>query len=220
MSDHEVSRRKVLAIVTNYGVEQDELIVPVDHLRGRGAQVDVAAVSKDPVETLVGDKDPGRTVQPDLTLDDADPSAYDLLLVPGGTLNADTLRTQSSANRIVRAFTAAGRPVAAICHGPWVLVEPGPSRASGSPPTRPCGPTSATPVASGPISRSSRMIRAAGRSSPHGIRTIWSRSSGRSTRRSPSRARPAPDLPACGGTIPGATPGRERRARRRRRPAG
>nr|WSW70854.1 type 1 glutamine amidotransferase [Streptomyces sp. NBC_00995] len=125
MSDHEVSRRKVLAIVTNYGVEQDELIVPVDHLRGRGAQVDVAAVSKDPVETLVGDKDPGRTVQPDLTLDDADPSAYDLLLVPGGTLNADTLRTQSSANRIVRAFTAAGRPVAAICHGPWVLVEAG-----------------------------------------------------------------------------------------------
>ncbi|MFI7364320.1 type 1 glutamine amidotransferase domain-containing protein [Streptomyces sp. NPDC050149] len=125
MSDHDVSKRKVLAIVTNYGVEQDELVVPVDHLRGWGAHVDVAAVTKDPVETLVGDKEPGRTLHPDLTLDDVDPSAYDLLLVPGGTLNADTLRTQSSAGRIVRAFTGSGRPVAAICHGPWVLVETG-----------------------------------------------------------------------------------------------
>ncbi|HEY9329427.1 MAG TPA: type 1 glutamine amidotransferase domain-containing protein [Streptomyces sp.] len=125
MTDHDVSKRKVLAIVTNYGVEQDELVVPVDHLRGWGAQVDVAAMTKDPVETLVGDREPGRPLDPDLTLDDVDPAAYDLLLVPGGTLNADTLRTQSSADRIVRAFTGSGRPVAAICHGPWVLVEAG-----------------------------------------------------------------------------------------------
>ncbi|MFD9421983.1 MULTISPECIES: type 1 glutamine amidotransferase domain-containing protein [unclassified Streptomyces] len=123
MSDHDVSKRKVLVIVTNYGVEQDELVVPLDHLRGWGAQVDVAAVTMDAVETLVGDKTPGRTLDPDLTLDDADPAGYDLLLVPGGTLNADTLRMQSSAGRIVRAFSAAGSPVAAICHGPWVLVE-------------------------------------------------------------------------------------------------
>ncbi|MDP5309777.1 type 1 glutamine amidotransferase domain-containing protein [Streptomyces poriferorum] len=125
MTEHDVSRRKVLAIVTNYGVEQDELVVPVDHLRGWGAQVDVAAMTKGPVETLVGDREPGRTLDPDLTLDDVDPATYDLLLVPGGTLNADTLRTQSSADRIVRAFTGSGRPVAAICHGPWVLVEAG-----------------------------------------------------------------------------------------------
>ncbi|MCX5144489.1 DJ-1/PfpI/YhbO family deglycase/protease [Streptomyces sp. NBC_00338] len=125
MSDHDAAECKVLAIVTNYGVEQDELVVPLDHLRGWGAQVDVAAVTRDSVETLVGDKEPGRTLEPDLTLDEADPDGYDLLLVPGGTLNADTLRMQSSACRIVRAFSAAGRPVAAICHGPWVLVEAG-----------------------------------------------------------------------------------------------
>ena len=59
--------RRVLAIVTNYGVEQDELVVPVDHLRERGATVVVAAPSNDPIETLVGDKDPGKTVQPDTT---------------------------------------------------------------------------------------------------------------------------------------------------------
>lgn len=123
MSDHDVSKRKVLAIVTNYGVEQDELVVPLDHLRGWGAQVDVAAVTTEAVETLVGDKDPGRSLRPDLALDDVDPAGYDLLLVPGGTLNADTLRTQDSARRIVRAFRDAGRPVAAICHGPWLLVD-------------------------------------------------------------------------------------------------
>lgn len=125
MSDHDVSKRKVLVIVTNYGVEQDELVVPLDHLRGWGAQVDVAAMTTDDIETLVGDKKPGRKLRPDLTLDDVDPAGYDLLLVPGGTLNADTLRTQDSAGRIVRAFTGSGRPVAAICHGPWVLVEAG-----------------------------------------------------------------------------------------------
>lgn len=125
MSDHDVSKRKVLAIVTNYGVEQDELVVPLDHLRGWGAQVDVAAVTTEAVETLVGDKEPGKTLHPDLALDDVDPAGYDLLLVPGGTLNADTLRTQDSARRIVRAFRESGRPVAAICHGPWVLVDAG-----------------------------------------------------------------------------------------------
>ncbi len=120
-----LSGRRVLAIVTNYGVEQDELVVPVEHLRERGATVVVAAVSTDPVETLVGDKDPGRTVEPDTTLADVDDAGFDLLLVPGGTLNADALRLEQDAVRIVSAFTSSGRPVAAICHGPWVLVEAG-----------------------------------------------------------------------------------------------
>lgn len=117
--------RRVLVIVTNYGVEQDELVVPVEHLRGQGATVVVAAASTDAIETLVGDKDPGRTLQPDTTLADADPSAFDLLLVPGGTLNADALRLDEDAVRIVTDVTSAGVPVAAICHGPWVLAEAG-----------------------------------------------------------------------------------------------
>ncbi|MGW1818581.1 DJ-1/PfpI/YhbO family deglycase/protease [Streptomyces sp. NPDC002125] len=125
MTDNDVKNRKVLAVVTNYGVEQDELVVPVEHLRGAGAQVDVAAVSTDDIVTLVGDKDPGKTVRPDLTLADAVPGDYDLLLVPGGTLNADTLRLQDGASGIIRSFTESGRPVAAICHGPWALVEAG-----------------------------------------------------------------------------------------------
>ncbi|MBO3089705.1 type 1 glutamine amidotransferase domain-containing protein [Cellulomonas dongxiuzhuiae] len=125
MSGTDLSGRRVLAVVTNYGVEQDELVVPVDHLRAAGATVDVAAVDDAPVETLVGDKDPGSTVQPTTTLGAADADAYDLLLVPGGTLNADTLRLQDDALRLVKAFASSGRPVAAICHGPWLLVEAG-----------------------------------------------------------------------------------------------
>lgn len=123
MAGKDLQGRKVLTVVTNYGVEQDELVVPVDHLRGNGAEVDVAAVSGDPVQTLVHDKEPGRTVSPTTTLDDADPAGYDLLLVPGGALNADHLRMDHRAVETARAFAASGRPVAAICHGPWALVE-------------------------------------------------------------------------------------------------
>ena len=65
MADTDLAGRRVLAIVTNYGVEQDELVVPVEHLRAAGAEVDVAAVTSEVIETLVGDKDPGASVQPD-----------------------------------------------------------------------------------------------------------------------------------------------------------
>lgn len=123
MAGNDLQGRSVLTVVTNYGVEQDELVVPVDHLRGNGADVQVAAASDEPVQTLVGDKEPGRSVSPTTTLDAADPADYDLLLVPGGALNADHLRMDGRAVDAVRAFAASGRPVAAICHGPWALVE-------------------------------------------------------------------------------------------------
>ncbi|MCG6494250.1 DJ-1/PfpI/YhbO family deglycase/protease [Kitasatospora sp. A2-31] len=116
---------KVLAIVTNYGVEQDELLVPVRHLRENGVQVDIAAPDRDDIHTLVRDKDPGETVRPTLTLDEVDASGYDLLIIPGGTINADTLRLRQKAVDIVLAFTTAGRPIASICHGPWLLAEAG-----------------------------------------------------------------------------------------------
>ncbi|MEU4115338.1 type 1 glutamine amidotransferase domain-containing protein [Kitasatospora sp. NPDC028055] len=116
---------KALAIVTNYGVEQDELLVPVKHLREDGVHVDIAAPTRDDIRTLVGDKEPGETVSPTHTLEEVDATGYDLLLIPGGTLNADTLRTHREAVDILLAFTTSGRPVAAICHGPWLLAEAG-----------------------------------------------------------------------------------------------
>lgn len=125
MAESDLSGRRILAIVTNYGVEQDELVVPVDQLREGGADVEIAAVSGGPVQTLVGDKDPGKSVDPTATIGDVDPAAYDLLLVPGGTINADQLRLDADALAVVEDFVSDGRPIAAICHGPWALVEAG-----------------------------------------------------------------------------------------------
>lgn len=123
MADNPLSGHRVLAIATNYGVEQDELVVPTEHVRDEGADVTIAAAMDEPIVTLVGDKDPGRTVQPTTTLAKVDPSDFDLLLIPGGTINADALRQSEDAIGIVRSFVSSGRPVAAICHGPWALVE-------------------------------------------------------------------------------------------------
>ncbi|NED84668.1 protease, partial [Streptomyces sp. SID11233] len=104
----DLSGHKVLAVVTNYGVEQDELVVPVQHLRDAGAEVTVAATKDEQIRTLVGDKDPGKAVEPTAKLADIDPGQYALLLVPGGTLNADSLRLDEDALRIARDFTSGG----------------------------------------------------------------------------------------------------------------
>ncbi|MDT0434804.1 MULTISPECIES: type 1 glutamine amidotransferase domain-containing protein [Streptomyces] len=125
MADKPLNGHRVLVLVTQYGVEQDELVVPVTRLREDGADVTVAAPTTEPVQTLVGDKDPGETVRPDTVLDAVDPLDHQLLLLPGGTLNADQLRLDETALGLVTAFAGSGRPIAAICHGPWALVETG-----------------------------------------------------------------------------------------------
>ncbi|MFC8508698.1 type 1 glutamine amidotransferase domain-containing protein [Streptomyces sp. NPDC057411] len=115
--------QNVLVLTTNYGTEQDELTKPVAVLRENGARVTVAALKDEPVQTLVSDREPGAVVQPDTTLAQASAEAYDAVVVPGGTLNADRLRTDADARRLVSAFAESGKPVAAVCHGPWLLVD-------------------------------------------------------------------------------------------------
>lgn len=121
----ELTGKRILAVVTNQGVEQDELKVPLQELRGAGAEVTVAAQKTGVVKTLVGDWDLGEEIPVDTTMAEVSEADYDLLLVPGGTLNADALRLDADAQRIITAFASSGRPVAAICHGPWLLVETG-----------------------------------------------------------------------------------------------
>lgn len=121
----ELTGKRILAVVTNQGVEQDELKVPLEELRGAGAEVTVAAQKTGVVKTLVGDWDLGEEIPVDTTMAEVSEADYDLLLVPGGTLNADALRLDADAQRITTAFASSGRPVAAICHGPWLLVETG-----------------------------------------------------------------------------------------------
>lgn len=112
---------KILIIATN-GFEQSELEVPRDKLREAGAQVTVA--SPDGKEIKGWDRtDWGRPAAVDLAIKDAKEGDYTALVIPGGVMNPDKLRIDKDAMTLVKAFLASGKPVAAVCHGPWLLVE-------------------------------------------------------------------------------------------------
>ena len=113
--------KNVLIMATDR-FEQSELFGPREILLGRGAQVTLASLTMDAIMGTVHD-DPGRTIAPDLLIGEVDAADYDALLLPGGVGNPDRLRAKAKAVALVRAFVDAGKPVAAICHGPWLLVE-------------------------------------------------------------------------------------------------
>ena len=104
------------------GFEESELFGPLDILTRGGASVRLASSSLTPIQATVMD-DPGKVIRPDLTIGEARAVDFDALLLPGGVRNPDTLRTNAAAIALIRAFAAAGKPIAAICHGPWLLVE-------------------------------------------------------------------------------------------------
>ena len=113
--------KHVLIIATDR-FEESELFGPLAILRGRGAKVTLASLAMEPILGTVHDK-PGKAIEPDLLIGDVDADSYDALLLPGGVGNPDRLRMERQAVALVRAFVDAGKPVAAICHGPWLLVE-------------------------------------------------------------------------------------------------
>jgi protease I len=117
----EIQDARILIMATD-GFEESELFGPLAIFRDRGAGVQLAAPSLTPIQATVRD-DPGRTIKPDLTIAEAKVGDYDALVLPGGVINPDALRTNRFAVELVRAFVAARKPVAAICHGPWLLVE-------------------------------------------------------------------------------------------------
>jgi protease I len=104
------------------GSEESELFGPLEILIGRGAEVRLASPSASPIQATVLD-DPGKVIRPDLTIAQASAEDFDALMLPGGVRNPDTLRADSGAIALIRAFAEAGKPIAAICHGPWLLVE-------------------------------------------------------------------------------------------------
>ncbi|HET9335771.1 MAG TPA: type 1 glutamine amidotransferase domain-containing protein [Sphingomicrobium sp.] len=111
----------VLIMATNR-FEESELFGPREILLGRGARVSLASPSRDEIMATVHDE-PGRRIKPDLTIEQVRPDDFDALLLPGGVGNPDRLRMNDDAVRLIRDFAQAGKPVAAICHGPWLLVE-------------------------------------------------------------------------------------------------
>ncbi len=112
---------KILVMATSR-FEESELFGPLERLAALGATVTVAALDREPILGTVHDE-PGRSIAPDLTIAEARVEDHDALLLPGGVGNPDRLRSDAAAVALIRAFVAAGKPVAAICHAPWLLVE-------------------------------------------------------------------------------------------------
>ena len=115
--------KRVAALVDN-GFEQSELLDPKQALEAAGARVDIVS----PQSTTVRGwqhADWGDQVRVDQTLDSARAENYDALLLPGGVMNPDKLRMNPAAVAFVRSFVNASKPIAAICHGPWTLIEAG-----------------------------------------------------------------------------------------------
>lgn len=109
-------------IVAADGFEEWELFGPREILQKRGAEVVLASLKLDPIQATIHD-DPGKTIRPDLTIDDANPDDFDALILPGGVRNPDHLRIHGNVIDLIRAFAEQGKPIGAICHGPWLLVE-------------------------------------------------------------------------------------------------
>ncbi|SHI02624.1 type 1 glutamine amidotransferase domain-containing protein [Marivita hallyeonensis] len=118
-----IEKAKVLIISSN-GFEQSELEFPRDQLRAKGAEVHVATQDGKAVKGWEGD-DWGRMADADLKIADAKHENYDALVIPGGQINPDLLRVDDDVLTLVKAFHKAGKPIAAVCHAPWVLIEAG-----------------------------------------------------------------------------------------------
>lgn len=113
---------KRIAILATDGFEQEELTRPREALRAAGATVEIVSLKSGVIQGMHHD-DKGDTFNVDTTVKTARADDYDGLLLPGGVKNPDKLRMDTDAVSFVRDFFAQGKPVAAICHGPWMLVE-------------------------------------------------------------------------------------------------
>jgi protease I len=112
-----------VAILATDGVEQVELEQPREAVQDAGAQTDLLSIEDGEIQAMNNDLEAAETFPVDRRVADASADDYDALLLPGGTCNPDRLRMDDDAVRFVRDFVTSGKPVAAICHGPWSLVE-------------------------------------------------------------------------------------------------
>jgi protease I len=117
----QISNARVLIVATD-GFEEWELFGPRQILQEQGAEVVLASLKRDPIQATIHD-DPGKTIRPNLTIDEANPDDFDALILPGGVRNPDQLRLHGNVIALIRRFAEQGKPVAAICHGPWLLIE-------------------------------------------------------------------------------------------------
>ena len=123
MADQRLQGRKVAVLATD-GFEQVELTRPVEALREAGAQVEVVAPHGGQIQGF-NHHDKGQAVPVDRELSQARPQDYDALVLPGGMINPDALRLVPQAIDFVRSFVDSDKLIAAICHGPWTLINAG-----------------------------------------------------------------------------------------------
>lgn len=114
---------RTVALLATDGVEQVELTDPRDALERAGATTVLVSLAEGSIQAYEGDTDPRDSFEVGQVVSDATVDRYDALVLPGGTTNPDTLRTDATAVAFVRAFVESGKPVAVICHGPWTLIE-------------------------------------------------------------------------------------------------
>jgi len=123
----DLSGKKIAVLATDY-FEEAELTEPVKALKDAGAQVEIIAPKSGEIKGLKH-VEPGQAVKVDKTLDEANPADYDALVLPGGAVNADKLRTvQKARDFVTKMMDEMGKPTAVICHAPWLLVSAGLAR--------------------------------------------------------------------------------------------
>jgi protease I len=117
----QIPNSRVLIVATD-GFEEWELFGPREILQKRGAEVVLASLKTDPIQATIHDE-PGKTIRPDLTVDEVNVDDFNALILPGGVRNPDQLRVHGNVIALVRLFAEQDKPIGAICHGPWLLVE-------------------------------------------------------------------------------------------------
>ena len=121
MPEHQLTGKKVAFLATD-GFEQVELTEPWTAAQAAGAETRLLSIKAGEIQGM-NHFEPGDTFGVDELVSEADPADFDALVLPGGVHNPDKLRMNEDAVRFVRSFFEQGKPVAAICHGPWTLVE-------------------------------------------------------------------------------------------------
>ncbi len=114
-----------VAMLAARGVEQVELVQPRAAVTDEGGTVELLSPAAGEIQAMNSDIEPAERFTVDRPVSEARVAEYDALIVPGGTVNPDTLRLDGDAVGFVRDFVMSGKPVGAICHGPWMLVEAG-----------------------------------------------------------------------------------------------
>ncbi len=120
---NELQGSKVAILLAPVGTEQAEFVQPKQAVEDAGAEVDVVGIQTGEAQTMNSDVNPGDTFTVEKTFSEVSAEDYDALIVPGGTVGADTLRGNEEAVSFVRSFFEQAKPVGVICHGPWTLVE-------------------------------------------------------------------------------------------------